>query len=89
MPVRSRSRISTLPHSSCTVQRVIGMDRALVVLTADHGEEFGEHGGQYHAVALYDEVVHVAANDRERGAAAAGGLDAGVAQLTSRRPCLI
>jgi arylsulfatase A-like enzyme len=29
------------------------------VLTADHGEEFGEHGGAFHAVTLYDEVARV------------------------------
>lgn len=32
---------------------------AMVVLTADHGEEFGEHGGYHHASTLYEEVVHV------------------------------
>jgi arylsulfatase A-like enzyme len=31
----------------------------VVVVTADHGEEFGEHGGRYHATTLYDEVLHV------------------------------
>jgi len=30
----------------------------LLVITADHGEEFGEHGGFAH-VQLYDEVLHV------------------------------
>ncbi len=31
----------------------------IVVLTADHGEEFGEHGGFYHGSSLYDEQVRV------------------------------
>ncbi len=31
----------------------------LVVLTADHGEEFGEHGGRYHGTTLYEEQVRV------------------------------
>ncbi|HUS65863.1 MAG TPA: sulfatase-like hydrolase/transferase [Kofleriaceae bacterium] len=31
----------------------------VVILTADHGEEFGEHGGAYHGTSLYDEQVHV------------------------------
>lgn len=31
----------------------------LVVLTADHGEEFGEHGGAYHGSSLYEEQVRV------------------------------
>ncbi len=32
---------------------------ALVILAADHGEEFGEHGGRYHGTTLYEEQVHV------------------------------
>lgn len=32
---------------------------SLVVLTADHGEEFGEHGGRYHGTSVYEEQVHV------------------------------
>jgi arylsulfatase A-like enzyme len=32
---------------------------ALVVLAADHGEEFGEHGGRYHGTTLFGEQVHV------------------------------
>lgn len=41
------------------IHRRVGLGRTLLVLTADHGEEFGEHGGSYHAVTLYDEVAHV------------------------------
>jgi arylsulfatase A-like enzyme len=32
---------------------------AIVILTADHGEEFGEHGGRYHGSTLYDEQIRV------------------------------
>jgi arylsulfatase A-like enzyme len=32
---------------------------AVIVVTADHGEEFGEHGGHYHGSSVYDEQVHV------------------------------
>jgi arylsulfatase A-like enzyme len=32
---------------------------ALVIVAADHGEEFGEHGGRYHGTTLYEEQVHV------------------------------
>ncbi|MDX2052085.1 MAG: sulfatase-like hydrolase/transferase [Polyangiaceae bacterium] len=31
----------------------------VVVLTADHGEEFGEHGGRYHGSSVYEEQVRV------------------------------
>jgi arylsulfatase A-like enzyme len=33
--------------------------RTLVIVTADHGEEFYEHGNWRHGNQLYDEVVHV------------------------------
>lgn len=32
---------------------------AIVMVTADHGEEFGEHGGRYHGSTVYEEQVHV------------------------------
>jgi arylsulfatase A-like enzyme len=35
------------------------LERALVAVVADHGEEFLEHGGTQHTVTLYDEVLHV------------------------------
>ncbi len=34
-------------------------DRSIVALTADHGEEFYEHGGWWHGTTLYEEAVHV------------------------------
>ncbi|MCB9675473.1 MAG: sulfatase [Alphaproteobacteria bacterium] len=34
-------------------------DDTLIVLTADHGEEFGEHGGFWHGTTLYEEQIHV------------------------------
>lgn len=32
---------------------------ALIILTADHGEEFGDHGGKYHGTSVFDEQVRV------------------------------
>ena len=32
---------------------------AVVIATADHGEEFGEHGGRYHGTSVYEEQVRV------------------------------
>lgn len=32
---------------------------ALFIVAADHGEEFGEHGGRYHGTSLYDEQARV------------------------------
>lgn len=39
-------------------RRILG-DSLVVVLSADHGEEFKEHGGYYHGSSLYDEQVRV------------------------------
>jgi arylsulfatase A-like enzyme len=35
------------------------LDRTLVILTSDHGEEFHEHGGWTHGQSLYEELVRV------------------------------
>jgi hypothetical protein len=32
---------------------------SLVMVTSDHGEEFGEHGGRYHGTTVYEEQVRV------------------------------
>jgi arylsulfatase A-like enzyme len=32
---------------------------AVVIVAADHGEEFGEHGGRYHGTTVYEEQVRV------------------------------
>jgi arylsulfatase A-like enzyme len=32
---------------------------AVVIVTADHGEEFSEHGGRYHGTSVYEEQVRV------------------------------
>jgi arylsulfatase A-like enzyme len=42
-----------------TLRRLGLAERTLVVVTADHGEEFGEHGGWGHGDTVYDEVLHV------------------------------
>jgi arylsulfatase A-like enzyme len=41
------------------VERLGLTRRTLVVVLADHGEEFMEHGQRYHGYQLYDEVLHV------------------------------
>ena len=34
-------------------------DDTMIIITSDHGEEFGDHGGFWHGTTLYDEQVHV------------------------------
>ncbi|MEK6608082.1 MAG: sulfatase-like hydrolase/transferase [Myxococcota bacterium] len=42
---------------------IVGLDAVdrptVLVVTADHGEEFGEHGGVYHGSSLYEEQTRV------------------------------
>jgi arylsulfatase A-like enzyme len=35
------------------------LDKTVVVLAADHGEQFGEHGLGWHGNSLYEQLVHV------------------------------
>jgi arylsulfatase len=35
------------------------LEKAVVIITADHGEEFGEHGSLGHLTHIYEEVIHV------------------------------
>jgi arylsulfatase A-like enzyme len=53
------------------------LERALVVLTSDHGEEFAEHGGLRHDQ-LYSEVAHVPLVVRHPDGAGAGKRFAGL-----------
>lgn len=41
------------------VQTLPGADKALWIVTADHGEAFGEHGNRFHATDLYEESLRV------------------------------
>lgn len=53
--------------------RALGLyDDALIVFTADHGEEFHEHGGWVHSRTLYTEQLHVPLIVKLPGQAAAG-----------------
>ena len=45
-------------------------DRTVVIIHSDHGEEFYDHGGQYHHSSLFDEQIHVPLVIRVPGAAA-------------------
>jgi arylsulfatase A-like enzyme/Tfp pilus assembly protein PilF len=71
-PEPYRSRHAAEPYDGCIeyadaqvgelVARLTAMGRlkeTLVVVTADHGEAFGEHGERQHGYLLYDETIHV------------------------------
>lgn len=65
------------------------LDDTLIVFTADHGEEFGEHGRYGHNKTLYDEVVHVPLIMRWPGHIAAGRQIAGSVSMVDLAPTLL
>jgi arylsulfatase A-like enzyme len=50
-------------------------DQTLIILTADHGQEFYEHGGWWHGTTLYEEQIHVPLIVKLPGQEAAGTID--------------
>jgi arylsulfatase A-like enzyme/uncharacterized membrane protein YbhN (UPF0104 family) len=66
-------------------------DDTMIVVTADHGEEFHEHGGFWHGLTLYDEQIHVPlmikwAGNSDRPEAGAGS---GIARLIDVGPTIL
>lgn len=55
------SEVATADDGIGRVVRLVRKARpgAAIVVTADHGEEFGEHGGRYHGTSVYEEQVRV------------------------------
>jgi arylsulfatase A-like enzyme len=51
------------------------MDRTVVVLVGDHGEEFFEHGFKGHRKTLYNEVIHIPLMMRGPGIRRSGDFD--------------
>ncbi|MFH1434560.1 MAG: sulfatase-like hydrolase/transferase [Pseudomonadota bacterium] len=35
------------------------LDKTIVVVVADHGEEFRDHGGTQHTITLFEELIHI------------------------------
>ena len=64
------------------------LDRAVVVVTADHGEEFREHGQLGHGQSLYEELLHVPLVVLAPGAAAGRDVDAPIS-LVDLAPTLL
>ncbi len=66
-------------------------DDTVIVLTADHGEEFAEHGGFWHGLTLYDEQIHVPLVIKwaKGGERPARGANSGIARLIDVGPTLL
>jgi arylsulfatase A-like enzyme len=67
---------------------IVPPDRLLLVVTSDHGEEFGEHGQTTH-LQLYDEVMHVPLLARWDGVVAAGQRAAASVSLIDVAPTIL
>jgi arylsulfatase A-like enzyme len=65
------------------------LDDTLIVLTADHGEEFLEHGGLTHGKTLYGEVLHVPLVVRLPGGVQGGTTEARVVQHADLLPSIL
>lgn len=66
-------------------------DETMIVLTADHGEEFNEHGGFWHGLTLYDEQIHVPLVIKwaNTGPGARDGAESGIARLIDVGPTIL
>ncbi|MCL2448871.1 MAG: sulfatase-like hydrolase/transferase, partial [Polyangiaceae bacterium] len=55
------SEVATADDGIGRVVRLVRSRRPapVVIVTADHGEEFGDHGGRYHGTTVYEEQVRV------------------------------
>lgn len=67
-----------------------GLDAStVVVFTADHGEEFREHGGTEHTKTLYQELVHVPLVVRLPGPSGRGARERAAVQQIDLTPTLL
>jgi len=66
-------------------------DDTVIVLTADHGEEFADHGGFWHGLTLYDEQIRVPLVIKwaKNGERADRGAESGIARLIDVGPTLL
>ncbi len=63
------------------------LDKTVIVITADHGEEFGEHGGRFHSTTLYEEQLRVPLLIRIPGRKA--GRERDIAELVDVAPTVL
>ncbi len=65
------------------------LENTLIVLTADHGEEFREHGGWKHGFTLYEDQIHAPLLVRWDGRVPAGSRLKGTVRLLDLLPTLV
>jgi arylsulfatase A-like enzyme/lipopolysaccharide biosynthesis regulator YciM len=64
-------------------------DRALVVVTGDHGEGLGDHGERFHGFFVYESTIHVPLIVRFPNAAGAGRVVDGVVSHVDLYPTIL
>jgi arylsulfatase A-like enzyme len=64
------------------------LDETLIMIVSDHGEEFLDHGGQYHGQTLYEEVIHVPLIVRYPGVFDGGRIVSELVSLTDLFPTI-
>jgi arylsulfatase A-like enzyme len=64
-------------------------DQTLIVLTADHGQEFHEHGGWWHGTTLYEEQIHVPLVVKLPGGKQAGQTDPRLVRILDIAPTIL
>ncbi len=64
------------------------LDDTLLIVLADHGEAFGEHGYTFHTKGVYDELVHAPLVMRLPGRPGLAGRVSGLAQTVDLFPTL-
>ena len=70
-----------LPGILEVIDRHLGLDETLLVITSDHGENLGEGGRWDHVFAINDHLVHVPMLVRAPGRVAPGARERGLCQL--------
>ena len=64
-------------------------DDSVIAFTADHGEEFQEHGGWWHGTTLYEEQVHVPLLIKRAREARAGQVEPSIVRSLDIAPTLM
>jgi arylsulfatase A-like enzyme len=65
------------------------LDETMVIITADHGEHFGEHGHYSHVSSLYEPIVHIPFIIRSPGTFKAAGTFAAPVQHVDIFPTIL
>jgi arylsulfatase A-like enzyme len=64
-------------------------DDTLILVTSDHGEEFGEHGSSRHGKTLYEDLLHIPGIVKLPGSRSAGQRSAALASNLDLAPTIL